>query len=177
LNSDNSKKKPPTLELRHFQMIAVLAATPRVTDAAECLGITPSSLSHRIREAERRRDLALFTRVHKRLRMTPAGAYLAQVAERTLADLARAEEDARRMDRGFRQVVRFAVESYSSYHWLPAFLRHLRAREAEVGLQVVAAATRAGDGAADRTTWRVGEFLAEWCASTGGFGMQGKGQG
>ena len=34
------------------------------------------------------------------------------------------------------------MESYSSYHWLPAFLRHLRAREPDIGLQVVAAAAR-----------------------------------
>ena len=64
--------KPPLLDLRHLQMIWVLAGTPRVTDAAEQLGITPSALSHRIREAERRLDVQLFTRVRKRLRMTPA---------------------------------------------------------------------------------------------------------
>ena len=33
-----------------------------------------------------------------------------------------------------------AVESYSSYHWFPPFLRYLQAREPGVGLQVVAGA-------------------------------------
>ena len=135
--------KQPRLDLRHYQMIAVLAETPRVTDAAERLGITPSALSHRIREAERRLDVVLFNRVQKRLRMTPAGEHLALVASRGLAELTRAEEDAERMDRDVRQVVRIAVESYSSYHWLPAFLRHLREVESAIGLQVVAAAARA----------------------------------
>lgn len=133
---------PPLLDLRHLQMIAMLAETPRVTDAAERLGITPSALSHRIREAERRLDVALFTRVHKRLRATPAAEHLAKVAEKLLADQTRAEADARRMNRGVRQVVRIAVESYSSYHWLPRFLRTLRQQEEGIGLQVMAAATR-----------------------------------
>jgi LysR family transcriptional regulator for metE and metH len=132
----------PILDLRHLQMIAMLAAAPRVTDAAERLGITPSALSHRIREAERRLDVPLFTRVHKRLRMTPAAEYLARVAERLLVELARAEEDARRMGHGVRHVVRLSVEAYSSYHWLPAFLRRLWEEEPEVGVQVVAAAAR-----------------------------------
>lgn len=132
----------PLLDLRHYQMIATLAKTQRVTDAAEQLGITPSALSHRIREAERRLGVPLFSRSHKRLRMTAAAEYLAQVAERVIADLVRAEQDAERMGRGVRHVVRLAVEAYSSYHWLPRFLRHLKAQSPDIGIQVVAAAAR-----------------------------------
>ncbi len=144
--------KPPLLDLRHLQMIAMLADTPRVTDAAERLGITPSALSHRIREAERRLNVPLFTRINKRLRMTPAAEHLAQVAEQLLADLARGEDDVRRMNRGVRHVVRLAVEAYSSYHWLPAFLQFLHGREDGIGVRVVAAAARNPvESLADRT--------------------------
>lgn len=132
----------PLLDLRHYQMIATLAKTPRVIDAADHLGITSSALSHRIREAERRLGVPLFSRSHKRLRMTAAAEYLAQVAERLIADLVRAEHDAERMGHGVRHVVRLAVEAYSSYHWLPAFLRHLKAEMPDIGVQVVAAAAR-----------------------------------
>ncbi len=132
----------PVLDIRHLEMIATLAETPRVTEAAEKLRITSSALSHRLREVERRLEVPLFMRVHKRLRPTPAADYLAQVATRLLADLARAEDDVRKMAHGLRHVVRLAVESYSAYHWLPAFLTHLRAREPDVGIEVVAAAAR-----------------------------------
>ncbi len=135
--------KFPLLDLRHYQMIAMLAKTPRVTDAADQLGITPSALSHRIREAERRLGVPLFSRSHKRLRMTAAAEYLAQVADRLIADLVRAEHDAERMGHGVRHVVRLAVEAYSSYHWLPSFLRHLKEVQPDVGIQVVAAAAKA----------------------------------
>lgn len=132
----------PLLDLRHLQLIHTLAQTSRVIDAAEHLGVTASALSHRIREAERRLDVVLYTRVQKRLRMTPAAELLAQVAGRVLADLARAEEDVRRLSRGARHVVRIAVEAYSSYHWLPDFLRFLRAHLPGIDLQVTAAAAR-----------------------------------
>ncbi|MEM7561663.1 MAG: LysR family transcriptional regulator [Pseudomonadota bacterium] len=132
----------PLLDVRHLEMIAVLSETPRVTDAAEKLGITPSALSHRIREVERRLEVPLFLRVHKRLQPTPAVDYLAQVAKRLLADLVRTEEDVRKMARGVRHVVRLSVESYSAYHWLPDFLQYLRQREPDLGIEVVAAASR-----------------------------------
>jgi len=144
--------KIPLLDLRHYMMIATLAKTPRVTDAAEQLGITPSALSHRIREAERRLGVPLFTRSHKRLRMTSAAEYLAQVAERMIAELVRAEHDAERMGQGVRHVVRLAVEAYSSYHWLPQFLRVLKQEQPEVGIQVVATAAKTPmDRLADHT--------------------------
>jgi LysR family transcriptional regulator for metE and metH len=132
----------PVLDIRHLEMMVALADTPRVTEAAEALRITPSALSHRLREVERRLDMPLFLRVHKRLRPTPAADYLAQVGRRLLADMTRAEEDVRKMARGVRHVVRLAVESYSAYHWLPAFLRQLRDSEPDVGIEVVAAAAR-----------------------------------
>ncbi len=132
----------PRLELRHLQMIRAIARRGRLTDAAEDLGLTPSALSHRIREAERRLGVSLFTRQHKRLRMTPAAEYLAEAAERVLAELLRVEADVERMNRGVAHVVRLAIEAYSAYHWLPEFLSYLQEAAPGIELQVVALAGR-----------------------------------
>ena len=70
----------PLLDLRHLQLIQAVIETGRITDAAKKLGVTPSALSHRLREAERRLDVPLFTRMHKKLRRTPAADYMAVVA-------------------------------------------------------------------------------------------------
>lgn len=132
----------PLLDLRHLQMIRAIAEHGRVTDAAEHLGLTPSALSHRIREAERRLDVVLFTRMHKRLRLTSAGEHLADVADKVLSELGRAEADVRRMNAGVEHVVRIAVEAYSSYHWLPGFLTFLNQCHPQIDLQVMAGAGR-----------------------------------
>ena len=134
--------KKTVLDIKHLEMLAALSQSPRVTEAAETLRITPSALSHRITEVERRLEMPLFIRINRRLRPTPAADYLTQVATRILADLSRAEDDVRKMSQGVRHVVRIAVESYSAYHWLPAFVRYLGNTEAEIGIEVVAAASR-----------------------------------
>lgn len=130
----------PLLELRHLQLIQALIETGRITDAAEKLGVTPSALSHRLREAERRLDVPLFTRMHKRLRVTPAAEYMAVVAERILLDLSRAEGDVRRMNAGIHHVVRLSVEAYSNYRWLPSFIRYLKTKTEGIELQIMAGA-------------------------------------
>ncbi|KIC21311.1 LysR family transcriptional regulator [Leisingera sp. ANG-Vp] len=130
----------PLLDLRHLQLIQAIIETGRITDAAEKLGVTPSALSHRLREAERRLDVPLFTRMHKRLRVTPAAEYLAVVAERILSDLSRAEEDVRRMNAGIQHVVRLSVEAYSNYRWLPSFIKFLKTRAEGIDLQIMAGA-------------------------------------
>jgi LysR family transcriptional regulator for metE and metH len=129
--------KRPLLDIKHLEMIAALSETPRVTEAAEKLRITPSALSHRIREVERRLEVPLFLRVNKRLRPTPAADYLAQVARRLLAEMMRAEDDVRKMASGLRHVVRLTVEAYSAYHWLPAFLTLASLHERAVDLVVI----------------------------------------
>ena len=129
-----------SLDLRHLQLIQAVIETGRISDAAEKLGVTPSALSHRLREAERRLDVPLFTRMHKRLRKTPAAEYMAVVAERILTDLSRAEEDVRRMNVGIQHVVRLSVEAYSNYRWLPSFIRFLKSRTEGIDLQIMAGA-------------------------------------
>ena len=130
----------PLLDLRHLQMIQAIIQTGRITDAAKLLGVTPSALSHRLREAERRLDVQLFTRMHKKLRRTPAADYMAVVAERVLSDLSRAEEDVRRMNANVQHVVRLSVEAYSNYRWLPAFIKFLKSRTDGIDLQIMAGA-------------------------------------
>lgn len=130
----------PLLDLRHLQLIKAIIETGRITDAAEKLGVTPSALSHRLREAERRLDVPLFTRMHKRLRVTPAAEHMAVVAERILTDLSRAEEDVRRMNAGIQHVVRLSVEAYSNYRWLPEFIKFMKSRTDGIDLQIMAGA-------------------------------------
>lgn len=119
-------------------MLVEIARTGNVTRAAEAIGLTQSALTHRIREAERRLGLTLYTRVGRGLRMTPAGKTLAYCAERVLEELERAEHDAVEMSRGIDHVVRIGIGTYTRYHWLPAFLDTLRASHPRMHVEVVA---------------------------------------
>lgn len=128
----------PRLDIHHLQMIVAIAETGSAAEAAQLLGVTPSALSHRIREAERRLDAALFTRLGRSLRLTPAGEMLHDVARRTLADIEQVEMLIEKLGEGVRYVVRLGVGAYNSYHWLPEFLGWFRERSPEVQVDIVA---------------------------------------
>ncbi|MEM0949168.1 MAG: LysR family transcriptional regulator [Pseudomonadota bacterium] len=128
----------PRLDIRHLQMIRALGRTGRVVDAADALGLTPSALSHRIKEAERRLGVPLFERMHKRLRMTAAAEYLANFSEKFLEELHLIEDEVRRMNSGIEHVVRIAIENYSAFHWFPGFLKAFRTDVAHIDIQIMA---------------------------------------
>lgn len=130
----------PRLDIRHLQMIRSLGRTGRVVDAADALGLTPSALSHRIKEAERRLGVPLFERTHKRLRMTAAAEYLANFSEKFLGELYLIEDEVRRMNAGIDHVVRLAVENYSAYHWFPGFLEAFQKEHPRIDIQIMASA-------------------------------------
>jgi LysR family glycine cleavage system transcriptional activator len=58
--------------------------------AAEALHLTPSAISHRIRNLERAVGTALFVRAHRSVEATPAGRALATATGRAFAELVRA---------------------------------------------------------------------------------------
>ncbi len=135
MNASHPNERP-TLEVAHLEAMRAIADHGRLSDAAASLHVTPSALSHRIREAERRLGIPLYVRAHRRLEPTAAAAYLTQTAGTMLDQLGRAEADARRMTGAVKRVVRIATDVYRSYSWFPEFLQTVRADLPEVTLQV-----------------------------------------
>ena len=126
----------PLLGIAHLEALLAVSRHGRLADAAASLNVTPSALSHRIAEAERRLGIELYTRVHRRLEPTAAAIHLAETAASLLDELARAEADSRAMTGSVCRVVRLAVDAYRSYHWLPDFVRFARSEASTIELQV-----------------------------------------
>lgn len=122
------------LSLRHFEMLVAIERCTSLADAARSLLITPSALTHRIREAERRLDVLLFEKQGRNLRPTLAGGILTQTAERILEDIHQSERVAISSTKGIRHVVRLSVAVYAAFHWLPDFLPWFR--EANPGIEI-----------------------------------------
>lgn len=77
-----------TIELRHLNLLAVIAETGTITAAARRLGITQPSLSQQLKLLERRVGTPLFDRTTTGMRLTPSGEIL-------LASVTRATEELR----------------------------------------------------------------------------------
>ncbi len=122
------------LSLQHFEMLASIARLASLAEAARSLLITPSALTHRIREAERRLGVVLYEKQGRMLRPTLAGRILTQTAERILEDIQQSERVAISSATGVRHVVRLSVAVYAAFHWLPEFLPWFR--KANPGIEI-----------------------------------------
>ena len=116
------------LDLRHYRVIRTLQTQRTTVAAAEELGLTQSAVSHQIAEAERRLGRPLTRRVGRRLALNTAGELLAAAAESILRE---AEYVERNLSAGpdvdRTEIVRIANYAYSSYKWLPWFLKKVQA--------------------------------------------------
>jgi len=130
------------LEIRHWQMLKALSELGNVAQAADALGISQSALSHRIAEAERRIGGKFFEKEGRRLKLTPAGSLITQVALQTLPALARAEADFEQNAHLENQIVRLGVASYSCYYWIPDFIKFVNQEASHLKLRLVASATQ-----------------------------------
>jgi LysR family transcriptional regulator for metE and metH len=110
------------LGLRHLTVIRSIGSTGNVSATARELGLTPSAVSHRMRECERRMDTLLFHREGHSISLTPAGRRVEEAANRVLAEIALAERDVGHLGSGFDLVLRFGAACYAGFDWFPALL-------------------------------------------------------
>ena len=126
------------IETRHLRLIAAVSDAGSVTRAAERLHLTQSAVSHQLRELEDRLGVPVFLRVGRRMMLSPAGRRLLETAARVLDELARAEEEMRRMAVEGSGVLRLCAQCNTGYHWLPSLLKRFHREHPKVDVQVLA---------------------------------------
>jgi LysR family transcriptional regulator, regulator for metE and metH len=130
------------LEVRHLRLVRAIAEEGGPTRAAARLHLTQSAVSHQLADLEGRLGVSLFTRVRRQLKLTPAGARLVDLARTMLADLSRVEREIYQASTRKREILRIAVECFTSYHWLPSIVSALATEEPHVEVRIVLEATR-----------------------------------
>ncbi|MBE2213784.1 MAG: LysR family transcriptional regulator [Opitutaceae bacterium] len=130
-----------TLELRHLRLVRAVAEERGLTGASQRLHLTPSALSHQLRQVEGIVGLPLFRRERKAMRLTTAGEILFELAARALAAIDDVEDRLARLRAGSGGTIRLCAHCYTGYHWLPAVMHAFRASHPEAEVRVVAEAT------------------------------------
>lgn len=127
------------LEINHLKMLQALVQFDTMAEAADKLAITQPALSNRLREAERRLGLPLFTKSGRKLKITPHGERLLYSATRILNELERSESDIQHMIKGVEFIMRLGVPDYVGYkNWLPKLVTQLGQQQPEVAIHIVA---------------------------------------
>ena len=130
------------LEVRHLKLIKSIAEEGSVTKGGSRLYQTQSALSHQLRDVEDKLGVSLFTRMNKRMVLTPAGERLLTSARNILDELKRTEEDLRHIALEREGILRISTECYTCYHWLPSLLQIFNKQFPRIDVQIVVEATR-----------------------------------
>jgi DNA-binding transcriptional LysR family regulator len=122
------------VELRHLRYFVAVAEELNFSRAAERLHMAQPPLSAAIRQLEQELGTDLLSRTTHEVRLTEAGETFLAGARRTLAELERAETDARRAAAGDLGQLRIGFSWSARFDTLPAIGRALRLRHPEVAL-------------------------------------------
>ena len=116
--------------LRALQAFNAVVRTGTVAAAADTLAVTPSAVSHLLRQLERRLGVVLFTRKGRGLALTAEGERLAAAVNPALAVI----EDA--MSAFLRRGTELRISTLSSFavHWLIPRLGRFQSRHADIEL-------------------------------------------
>jgi len=106
------------LERIHLTLLREVDRRGSLTAAAKTLGLTQSALSHAIKRVEQQFGTALWEKEGRGLRLTPAGRYLLELAQRLLPELDHAEHVVDQFARGERGTLRIGMECHPCYRWL-----------------------------------------------------------
>ncbi|QFG26035.1 LysR family transcriptional regulator [Actinomadura sp. WMMB 499] len=126
------------MELRWLRTFEAVVEHGTVTDAANALGLAPSSVSEHVRALERSVGTALFERGPKGMRANAAGERMRGWARRLLEDADRARRDVAGTGRAVRLG---ALETIAATH-VPAVLARLAERRPGVRVEVRSDAAR-----------------------------------
>lgn len=137
----DSRRLPPLTALRAFEAAARLLSFKH---AAAELSLTPTAISHQVRQLEDRLGVALFVRGTRRVDLTPAGQSLYPALRDGFDAMARAVQTVRPQERP-RSVVLSTTMAFASRWLLPRLARfaalrpdialHLHTGDAPVDLQ------------------------------------------
>lgn len=126
----------PKIEIRHLRLIQAIEEFKSLTKAAERLYVTPSALSHQLKELETALGSKVFSRVGKRMIVTESGRVLLHETATVLAKLDNAFEQVRKMSRGEYGQLRICTECYTGYHWLPPILKDFNKKFPDVEIVI-----------------------------------------
>lgn len=106
------------LERIHLKIVYAVHQQGSLTAAAKELCVTQSALSHTIRKLEDNLGTEIWLRDGRSLRLTQAGQYLLNIANRVLPLLGSAEERLNQIALGERGTLRIGMECHPCYQWL-----------------------------------------------------------
>ena len=124
------------MELRHLRYFAAVAETSHFGRAAERLHMAQPALSQSIRQLEKELGTRLFARTTRQVRLTPAGEFLYDEAQRVLGAVEDSVRGVQRIAEGRQGLVRIAFTGTAAFTHLPRIAHALKRDLPDVALEI-----------------------------------------
>jgi LysR family transcriptional regulator for metE and metH len=111
------------MEIKYFKLLVTIAETGSLKKAADKLFLTPSALSHQLKELESQTKARLFKRINKSLVLTNAGQTFLRYGYSILNEIKKLETEFQHQRAGESGIIKLTTESSTCYHWLPRILK------------------------------------------------------
>lgn len=111
------------MELKYFKLIATIVTEGSLAKAADKLYLTPSALSHQLKEVENQLNTKVFHRINKNLILTDIGKLLLESSKIILPEIDRVTNEVIKQVKGESGIIRLGTECNTCYHWLPEILK------------------------------------------------------
>jgi LysR family transcriptional regulator for metE and metH len=111
------------MELIHFRILLALKRYGTLNAAAESLHLTPSALSHQMKNLEQRLGIILWRKQGRTLVLTQAGHYLSEVAESVIATVDSAEQHLTLLAAGKTGKLIIGIDCHACYEWFRTILQ------------------------------------------------------
>lgn len=111
------------MELKYFKLIATIVTEGSIAKAADKLFLTPSALSHQLKEIESQLNAKIFNRINKSLVLTDIGKLLLDASTIILPEVERVTNEIIKQVKGEIGTIRLGTECNTCYHWLPPILK------------------------------------------------------
>lgn len=106
------------IERIHFRILCEIEKQGSLTAAAKKLNLTQSALSHTMKKLEAIKGIELWVKEGRSIRLTEAGNYLLQQANRILPQLERIDEVLAQYAKKERGSLHIGMECHPCYQWL-----------------------------------------------------------
>lgn len=131
------------MELRQLRYFLAVARTMNFTRAAEEMHIAQPPLSRQISNLEDELGVRLIDRDARPMRLTSSGEFFQERAQEIVSRIDRLKGDTIAFGRGGRQTLRIGFETSVLYGHLPAVIKHLRALNPHLDIDLRALSTAA----------------------------------
>ncbi|MEM7378824.1 MAG: LysR substrate-binding domain-containing protein, partial [Pseudomonadota bacterium] len=125
------------VQRKHLELVAAVNGAASLADVASQLNLTPSALSHQLREIESRIGAEVVQRKHKPINLTAVGQRLLAAADEVLPRLVALEDALARMSTGDTGRLHLAIECHSCYLWLMPTFEAYRGAWPDVELDII----------------------------------------